>query len=40
MPLGWGAFELFWLQSPFWGVLFLAAGVYSGYMLFFQRDRD
>ena len=28
------------IGSPFWGVLFLAAGAYAGWQLFFVRDRD
>ena len=27
LPLGWGIVEFVVLQSPFWGLLFLAAGV-------------
>lgn len=38
LPLGWGMFELFWVGSPLWGMLFLAAGAYAGWMLFFNRD--
>lgn len=34
IPLCWGAFE-FWNQSPFWGIMFIAAGVYALYMLVF-----
>jgi hypothetical protein len=40
LPLGWGLFELLWVGSPLWGMLFLAAGAYAGWMLFFQRDAD
>lgn len=40
LPLGWGLFELLWVGSPLWGILFLAAGAYAGWMLFFQRDAD
>lgn len=35
-----GLMELVWLQSPFWGLMFLAAGAYAGYQLFFRRDAD
>ncbi|MGL4238826.1 hypothetical protein [Tabrizicola sp.] len=37
VPLFWGAVEFIWLGSPFWGVLFLAAGAYAAWMLFFKR---
>lgn len=40
VPIGWGLMEFIWLQSPFWGLMFLAAGAYAGYMLFFLRDPD
>jgi hypothetical protein len=40
LPLGWGIFEFAWIGSPFWGILFLAAGAYAGWQLFFQRDAD
>lgn len=36
-PLAWSLVEFFRLGSPFWGILFLAAGVYAGWMLFFTR---
>ncbi len=39
LPLGWSGVE-FWLSSPFWGVLFLAAGAYAGWQLFFNRKPD
>jgi len=38
-PTGWGLFEFFWVGSPFWGIMFLAAGGYAGWMLFFKRDK-
>jgi hypothetical protein len=38
VPLGWGVVEFAYLGSPFWGILFLAAGAYAGYQLFFKRD--
>jgi hypothetical protein len=28
------------LQDPLWGILFLAAGAYAGWMLFFKRKSD
>jgi hypothetical protein len=37
VPIFWGLVEFLWLSSPFLGVLFLAAGAYAGYMLFYQR---
>lgn len=40
LPLVWGVVEFVWMQAPFWGVMFLAAGAYAGYALFVQRDRD
>jgi hypothetical protein len=40
IPLGWGLMEFIWIGSPFWGLLFLAAAAYAGYMLFFKRDAD
>ncbi|MBL9049162.1 MAG: hypothetical protein JNK19_03515 [Tabrizicola sp.] len=40
LPLGWAVVEFFWQGSPFWGILFLAAGVYAGWMLFFKRNAD
>ncbi|RYI29076.1 MAG: hypothetical protein EON48_05695 [Acetobacteraceae bacterium] len=39
LPLGWAGFEL-WQGSPLWGVLFLAAGLYAGWQLFFNRNPD
>lgn len=38
-PTAWGLFEFFWVGSPFWGIMFLAAGGYAGWMLFFKRDK-
>lgn len=35
-PTGWGLFE-FSLGEPFWGVLFLAAGLYALWVLVWQR---
>jgi hypothetical protein len=40
VPLGWGVMEFFVMQSPFWGLLFLAAGGYAGWQLFIVRGRD
>ena len=40
LPLAWGVVEFVWMQAPFWGVMFVAAGAYAGYVLFVQRDRD
>jgi len=40
LPLGWGVVELVWRQEPFWGLLFLGAGGYAGWMLFVVRKRD
>jgi hypothetical protein len=37
LPLAWGVVELVWMQSAFWGGLFLAAGGYAAWMLFFKR---
>jgi hypothetical protein len=31
-PVAWGLVE-FWFAEPFWGVLFIGAGVYAGYEL-------
>ena len=31
-PIAWGVFEM-WMQDPFWGILFIAAGGYAGYVL-------
>jgi hypothetical protein len=40
LPLGWGLFELLYVGSPLWGMMFLAAAGYAGWMLFFQRGKD
>lgn len=37
LPLGWGIVEFVWMGAPFWGFLFVAAGGYAGWMLFFKR---
>ncbi|WP_374431730.1 hypothetical protein [Tabrizicola sp.] len=39
-PTAWGLFEFLYVGSPFWGILFIAAGAYAGWMLFFQRGKD
>jgi hypothetical protein len=39
LPLMWAGVE-FWLSSPFWGILFLAIGLYAGWQLFFNRKPD
>ena len=39
LPLGWAGVE-FWQGAPIWGVLFLAVGLYAGWMLFFNRKPD
>jgi hypothetical protein len=39
LPLGWGLFELFWLENPFFGILFLAAGIYAFWVLIVKRKR-
>ena len=36
LPLAWGLFEAF-AGAPIWAILFLAAGAYAGWMLFFRR---
>jgi hypothetical protein len=36
-PIGWGLVELIWIGSPMWGMIFLAAGAYAGWALFFAR---
>ncbi len=40
LPLGWGLFELVWLEQPFFGILFLAAGIYAFWVLILKRKRD
>ncbi len=32
LPLVWGLVE-FWLDSPGWGVIFVVAGLYAGWVL-------
>ena len=38
LPIGWGLFE-FWAGGPFWGILFLAAGLYALWELILRPDR-
>lgn len=40
VPTAWGLVELVMFEQPFWGILFLAAAAYAGWMLFFQRGKD
>lgn len=40
VPLGWAVAEFVWLGSPFWGILFLALGVYAVWALFLARKSD
>jgi hypothetical protein len=40
LPLGWGIVEFFVMQSPFWGILFVAAGAFAGWQLFHVRKKD
>jgi len=39
LPLGWAGVE-FWQGAPFWGIIFLAAGLFAGWQLFFNRKPD
>jgi hypothetical protein len=39
LPIAWGAVE-FWLESPGWGLLFVAAGAYALYVLVFIGPSD
>ncbi|MBM3603757.1 MAG: hypothetical protein FJX25_03140 [Alphaproteobacteria bacterium] len=39
LPLAWAVFEL-WSGSPFWAILFGAAGIYLGLALFVWRRPD
>lgn len=39
LPLLWAGVE-FWNASPMWGMIFLAAGLYAGWQLFFNRKSD
>ncbi|MFP5479757.1 MAG: hypothetical protein ACLGIE_08740 [Alphaproteobacteria bacterium] len=40
LPIAWGLVELFWTGQPMWAILFLGAGAYAGWMLFFRRGKD
>jgi hypothetical protein len=40
VPIAWGVVEFIWIGSPFWGLLFLAAGGYAAWTLFFNRNSD
>jgi hypothetical protein len=40
VPVLWGILELAVFGSPMFGVIFLAAGAYAGYMLFLKRKGD
>ena len=37
--IGWAGVE-FWQGAPFWGIIFLAAGLFAGWQLFFNRKPD
>lgn len=37
LPTAWGIVEFAVMGAPFWGILFLSAGAYAGYMLFLRR---
>jgi hypothetical protein len=39
LPLAWAGVE-FWNGGAMWGVMFLAAGLYAGWQLFFNRKGD
>lgn len=39
LPLAWSGVE-FWNGGSLWGTLFLAAGLYAGWQLFFVRKGD
>ena len=39
LPILWSGLEFFVFQSPFFGLVFLAAGLYAGYMLFIERPK-
>jgi hypothetical protein len=36
-PLFWAGVEFFYGGNPGWGLIFLAAGAYAGWMLFVKR---
>ncbi len=37
LPLAWAAVEFAYLKDPLWGMLFLAAGGYATWVLFFNN---
>jgi hypothetical protein len=39
-PLTWAAVEFTVMQDPMWGMIFLAAGAYAAWVLFFNRKSD
>ncbi len=40
LPVCWGLFELLWVGSAMWGGLFIAVGVYAGWVLILNpKDR-
>jgi len=36
-PLAWALVEFVVMESPAWGAIFLAAGAYAAWILFFNR---
>ena len=36
-PTAWGLVELFRVGSPMWGMIFLGAGAYAGWVLILKR---
>ncbi len=38
-PIAWGGVEVWW-GNPGWGSLFIAAGVYAGFVLLWQRPNS
>lgn len=36
-PIAWGLFEVFWIGSAVWGGLFIAVGVYAGWIFYGAR---
>ena len=39
-PLVWAVVEFTYLKDPMWGMIFLAAGVYAAWTLFFNKKSD
>jgi hypothetical protein len=37
LPLVWAVVEFAYLKDPMWGLVFLAAGAYAAWVLFFGR---